>query len=120
MQNEANSKGTLCWPSLSDRSSISRALTHAVTTRHGGVSTGPYASNNLGLHVGDSVEAVMENRRRVCQAAGVELDSVVAGAQVLGNAVAWVTEADRGRGARDQASRSPTRTLWSRIHPGLC
>lgn len=33
-----------------------------VTTRNGGVSTGPYASLNLGLHVGDSPLAVERNR----------------------------------------------------------
>lgn len=37
----------------------------AVTTRDGGVSTGPYASLNLGTHVGDDAAAVAENRRRV-------------------------------------------------------
>lgn len=34
-----------------------------VTTRNGGVSTGPYASLNLGDHVGDDPAAVAENRR---------------------------------------------------------
>lgn len=34
-----------------------------VTTRHGGVSSGPYASLNLGDHVGDDPAAVAENRR---------------------------------------------------------
>jgi YfiH family protein len=34
-----------------------------VTTRHGGVSTGPYASLNLGDHVGDDPAAVAANRR---------------------------------------------------------
>ncbi|BAL25434.1 peptidoglycan editing factor PgeF [Azoarcus sp. KH32C] len=33
-----------------------------VTTRHGGVSSGPYASMNLGTHVGDSPSAVAQNR----------------------------------------------------------
>jgi YfiH family protein len=37
------------------------------TTREGGVSAAPYASLNLGTHVGDSAEAVAENRRRVGQ-----------------------------------------------------
>jgi YfiH family protein len=37
----------------------------AVTTRAGGVSTGPYATLNLGAHVGDDANAVAENRRRV-------------------------------------------------------
>lgn len=36
-----------------------------VTTRHGGVSAGPYASLNLGRHVGDDPAAVAENRRRL-------------------------------------------------------
>lgn len=35
------------------------------TTRTGGVSTGRYASLNLGEHVGDEAAAVAENRRRV-------------------------------------------------------
>ena len=41
-----------------------------VTTRDGGVSTGPYASLNLGLHVGDDPAAVMENRRLAAAALG--------------------------------------------------
>lgn len=35
------------------------------TTRLGGVSTGVYASLNLGLHVGDAAQSVAENRRRL-------------------------------------------------------
>lgn len=34
-----------------------------ITTRHGGISTGPYMSLNLGDHVGDDPAAVAENRR---------------------------------------------------------
>lgn len=40
----------------------------AVTTRQGGVSTGPYASLNLAAHVGDDPLAVNENRRRIRRA----------------------------------------------------
>jgi len=36
-----------------------------VTSRSGGVSTGPYASLNLGTRVGDDAHAVAENRSRV-------------------------------------------------------
>jgi YfiH family protein len=46
-------------------------VTAVVTTRHGGVSTGAYASLNLGDHVGDDHEAVLENRRRLAAALGV-------------------------------------------------
>lgn len=35
------------------------------TTRHGGVSAGPYASLNLATHVGDDAACVAENRRRL-------------------------------------------------------
>ncbi len=37
----------------------------AMTTRAGGVSSGPYASFNLASHVGDEATAVSENRRRL-------------------------------------------------------
>ena len=70
-----------------------------VTTRHGGVSSGPYRSLNLGLHVGDRPERVLENRRRVARAVGARLDDLVVGAQVHGDQAAVVTGAHRGRGA---------------------
>lgn len=40
----------------------------ACSTREGGVSAGPYASLNLGDHVGDDPVAVAENRRRFAAA----------------------------------------------------
>jgi YfiH family protein len=46
--------------------------TAVVTTRHGGVSSGSYTSLNLGDHVGDDHEAVLENRHRVAHALGVD------------------------------------------------
>lgn len=44
----------------------------ASTTRMGGVSVGPYASLNLGSHVGDDPAAVIANRTRVQRALGLE------------------------------------------------
>lgn len=79
-------------------------LACGVSTRRGGVSAPPFDTLNVGLHVGDSPDAVLENRRRFCGALGVELDSLVTGAQVLGSAVAWVTDADCGKGATDATS----------------
>lgn len=101
--------------------SLSRlgGVVHAVSTRHGGVSGEPFASLNLGLHVGDAPEAVLENRRRLCEAVGIRLESLVVGAQALGNAVAWVTEAERGRGARDHASAIPDADALITDTPGL-
>lgn len=42
------------------------------TDRRGGVSVGPYASLNLGDHVGDDPAAVEENRRRLGASLGLE------------------------------------------------
>jgi YfiH family protein len=47
------------------------AATVVCTGRHGGVSSGPYLSCNVGDHVGDAPEAVEENRRRIAAAAGL-------------------------------------------------
>lgn len=70
-----------------------------VTTRHGGVSEGRYASLNLGLHVGDDPSRVLENRRRAAAAVGLDLSDLVFGGQAHGPEVAVVDAAHRGRGA---------------------
>ena len=38
-----------------------------VSTRHGGISTGPYETLNLGDHVGDLESSVLTNRKRLSQ-----------------------------------------------------
>ena len=43
-----------------------------VTTRAGGVSLAPFDSLNLGDHVEDSLEAVLENRRRLSDAFDIQ------------------------------------------------
>jgi YfiH family protein len=74
-------------------------LVAAVTTRGGGVSGGPYASLNLGLHVGDDPAAVLANRARAAAAVGLGRDDLVFARQVHGRAVAVVGPDDRGRGS---------------------
>ncbi len=46
------------------------------TQRRGGVSPAPFESLNLGAHVGDSAEAVVENRRRLRTAARLPAEPV--------------------------------------------
>jgi YfiH family protein len=58
-----------------------------VTSRSGGVSTGPYASFNLGDHVGDDPAAVAANRLRLAGAAGLEPDHVIWMEQIHGATV---------------------------------
>ncbi len=64
------------------------------TERTGGVSAPPYASLNLGAHVGDDPAAVMENRRRVLAALGCDddLDRLLVPNQVHGDNIAVVRE----------------------------
>ena len=47
-------------------------IRRVVTARFGGVSTGPYASFNLGDHVGDDPDAVRRNRLRLAEKIGVD------------------------------------------------
>lgn len=74
-------------------------LIHGVTYRYGGVSEGDFASFNVGLHVGDDSEAVVENRKRLAQVLGVDPHSLTCGEQVHGVGVTRVTEELIGRGA---------------------
>ena len=74
-------------------------LTHGVTYRYGGVSEGSFDSFNMGLHVGDTPEAVGENRKRLAQVLGVAPNHLTCGEQVHGVGVTRVTQEIVGRGA---------------------
>ena len=84
----------LTWPAL-DASGADAA----VTARSGGVSTGPYATLNLSLSVGDDPGCVRENRRRLAAAFGVTPGDFVFARQVHGAGVRVVADDDRGSGA---------------------
>lgn len=76
-----------------------------VSTRTGGVSTGAYASLNLGLHVDDSDASVVTNRRRFFSTYDLPLEASVWCRQVHKATVA-VVDGDEflGRGAYDLES----------------
>jgi polyphenol oxidase len=84
----------LTWPALE-----ASGVDAAVTARSGGVSSGPYATLNLSLSVGDDPVNILENRHRLAGALGARLDDFVFARQVHGAAVRIVGEADRGSGA---------------------
>jgi hypothetical protein len=84
----------LAWPALDGY-----PVDALVTTRHGGVSAGDYATLNLSFGVGDRPEDVLENRRRAAAALGADLADFVFGSQVHSAVARVVTRADRGRGA---------------------
>lgn len=75
----------------------------AFTGRHGGVSCGPYASLNLGSHVGDDAGAVQENRRRVMAALDAADAQVVCLNQVHGDRVVSIGTDDRAAVERVRA-----------------
>jgi YfiH family protein len=72
-------------------------LVHAVFTRLGGASRGPFATLNVGHTVGDDETAVAENHARIFSHLGLTCDRVVTARQVHGNRVAVVTAGDAGR-----------------------
>ena len=63
------------------------------------MSSGPYATLNLSLSVGDDPGCVLENRRRLAAASAPSPEDFVFARQVHGAGVRVVGEADRGSGA---------------------
>lgn len=68
------------------------------TARQGGTSKGAYASLNMGLHVEDDAQAVIENRRRIAQKLKFDLAQMVYCEQVHGTDIQRVTTQQRGAG----------------------
>ncbi len=78
------------------------------TTRGGGVSVAPFASLNLGDHVGDAPLAVAENRRRLRAAAGLPAEPAWL-RQVHGIAVADLDEDGAGQTGQPGQDAAVTR-----------
>lgn len=94
-------------------------IRHGVTYRDGGISEPPFSSLNLGLHVGDEAERVIENRRRAAEALGFPLSAMVCAEQVHGAKVAVVTEEDSSKGATDYATAIPGVDALVTATPGI-
>jgi len=65
---------SICW--LDPDWPVPRGVRALSTWRGGGASAAPYSSLNLGKHVGDLAEAVVENRRRLMAEAGLPAEPV--------------------------------------------
>lgn len=55
-----------------------RGISHFITTRHGGVSTGAFASMNLGEYSGDEAAAIQENREILSKEIGIPAGQIFA------------------------------------------
>lgn len=70
-----------------------------ITTRDGGISRPPFHSLNLGLHVNDNPEDIIQNRNVLASQLNIPLIQWVSGQQVHGTKIAIVTSKDKGKGA---------------------
>jgi len=69
----------------------------AFSTRHGGVSEGPYESLNLGVLTRDGPENAQENRRRLCDAMRTDAERLAMNRQVHSTTVNRAVAGERGR-----------------------
>ncbi|MDO4280621.1 MAG: peptidoglycan editing factor PgeF [Peptococcaceae bacterium] len=87
----------MVWVSA-DALAAQEGLVHAFSTRHGGKSTFPYASLNLGLHTGDNISTVRDNRDRFLREFGISPGEAVSLHFIHSNHVLPVSERDGGKG----------------------
>ena len=80
---------------------------HAISTRLGGVSKPPFDGLNLALHVGDSAEDVLTNRKKFIGSLGYRLEDIVTPNQVHGEKIFRVEEVHRGRGSKNYSDAIP-------------
>ena len=93
---EKNNQGVtwLSFPALEETGMV----THAFSTRMGGVSEGPFATMNFSFTRGDDPEAVKENYRRMANALNVDMGRMVVTWQTHTTNVRLVLEQDFGKG----------------------
>lgn len=73
-------------------------LTAGFSTKIGGVSRGVWDSLNVGLHVGDEADHVVQNRKRIATALGFPFAAWTCAEQTHGDRVFHVTTEHKGRG----------------------
>ncbi len=95
-------------------------ILHFVSTRGGGISDRCFASLNIGFHVGDDNFRVLQNRRILSDAVGVDLLKFTFANQCHSANVAVVNDSGRGRGALEKESAlSNTDGMLSNV-PNIC
>lgn len=94
----------------------------AFTCRSGGVSVGAYDSLNLGSHVNDDLDCVLENRNRVLRALAPEGTELIVPKQVHKDTVLELDSPDALIDVRRQAAAGADGLLVSvpRVAPRLC
>ena len=80
---------------------LNRSLRVGFSSRHGGESNHPFHSMNLALHVGDNLESVIKNRKKLMNEIGFSFDAWTAADQVHGNNIAIIKKEDKGKGREE-------------------
>ncbi|WP_335870534.1 peptidoglycan editing factor PgeF [Bacillus sp. 2205SS5-2] len=79
----------------------SSSLIAGFTTKEDGTSLEPYSSLNLGFHVGDQQNLVVENREKVAEEIGFPLSLWVGAEQTHGDQIQEIPQKHLGRGAEN-------------------
>ena len=91
---EKNAVTYLAFPALDATGLVS----HAFSTRHGGVSEGVFSTMNFSFTRNDNPEHVLENYRRMASVLGTDVKKMVLSYQTHTTHVRKVTEEDAGKG----------------------
>ncbi|HEY4787214.1 MAG TPA: peptidoglycan editing factor PgeF [Bacteroidales bacterium] len=97
-----------------------KEIKHFVSTRHGGVGDGAYATLNIGLGTEDKPSDVLMNRRLLSESVGIPLESFVMAHQVHGIHVEVVTKDRKGAGAFSRDDALPSTDAMISNERGLC
>lgn len=79
--------------------SVFNELVHFISSRKGGISEGNFSSLNIGFHVGDDNFRVLQNRRILSDAIGIDLMKFTFANQCHSSNIAIVNDNSRGKGA---------------------
>ncbi|TVQ91629.1 MAG: peptidoglycan editing factor PgeF [Bacteroidetes bacterium] len=90
-------------------SNLSRYLEidHFISSRAGGYSKGPFQSLNTGFHVGDNDWMVLQNRKKLAQVLGAELDQFTFCNQTHSCNIAVIDNFWKGSGSTDFSTAIP-------------
>lgn len=92
-EKEKNGVPYLSYPLLEQTGVVN----HGFSTKLGGVSTGYCATMNISTTRGDDPEAIIENKRRIASAIGIEVEDMTFTHQTHTTNVASVRKEDRGK-----------------------
>jgi len=97
-----------------------KEIRHFVSTRTGGFSNPPYNSLNLGFHVGDYPEDVLENRKRLSVTIGIPLSNFTIGRQIHSGNVTIISKELRGKGSTNHKEAIDVTDAMVTNVPDIC